>query len=278
MSISFFEGRFVPTEQCALPITDLAIQRGVGVFDSLRIYNRRPFALREHMARLEESATRAGIYCDDRIIGMLAEAIREGVKRDDCPDGGDCIAKPYITGGDENDRGKFPKPRYFVIFEGGHPVSPEEYKTGIALVPTTEGRPYPLVKSINYLFGLMQSAGRDDVLECLYCPDGEVTESLRSSFFMCKDGKIVTAPIGKVLGGVTRNIVVQLARENGFEVDERCPRVEELKSADEAFLTGSWKEVISVVRVGDTRIGSGKPGPIAPRLHRIFRENMERWL
>ena len=278
MSISFFEGRFVPTEKCALPITDLVIQRGVGVFDSIRLYERRPFALDEHMQRLADSAKQAGIYCDDSIIETLAKAVREGAKRDDCPDGGDCIGKVYITGGDENNHGRFPHPRYFAIFESGPPITAEEYKTGVALYPAPEGRPYPLVKSINYLFGFMQSAERDDVLECLYCPDGEVTESLRSSFFMCKDGRIVTAPVGRVLGGVTRTVVVELARENGFEVEERCPRLDELKDADEAFLTSSWKEVMPVVRVGDIRIGGGRPGPVAAHLQKLFRSNMHRWL
>ncbi len=74
MSISYFEGQFVPTSQCRLPITDLVIQRGVGVFDSIRLYDRRAFALNEHMKRLEDSARIAGIACDG-IVETLAEVI-----------------------------------------------------------------------------------------------------------------------------------------------------------------------------------------------------------
>ena len=162
--------------------------------------------------------------------------------------------------------------------ENAPEISPEEYKTGVALQPTTERRPYPLVKSINYLFGMIQGAGRDDILECLYCPDGYVTETLRSSFFICREGKIITAPLGQVLGGVTRNIVIELARENGFTVDERCPEVSELSVCDEAFLTSSGKEVLPVVRVGETQIASGKPGPATMHLQKLFRENFRKWL
>lgn len=277
MSISFFEGQFIPTSDFKLPITDLVIQRGIGVFDSIRLYGGKAFALDEHMRRLEDGARLAGIVCDG-IAEVLKTAVREGAKRDDCPEGGDCIAKPYITGGDVNEHGKFPHPRAFVIFEAGMPIDKDEYKRGIALQPTTEGRPYPLVKSINYLVGIMQTAGMDDVLECLYCPDGEITETLRSSFFMCKNGKIITAPVGRVLGGVTRNIVLGLARENGFVVEERCPLLSELDSADEAFITSSWKEVMPVVRVGDQKIGRGIPGPVAAHLQRLFRSSMDRWL
>jgi branched-chain amino acid aminotransferase len=279
MSICYINGAWEPAAKCSLPVTDLVIQRGVGVFDSLRIYNRRAMAMAEHMKRLEESARMAGINVSDgKIMADIENAVRAGAKRPDCPESGNCLAKTYITGGDDNEHDTFPHPRHFVIFEGGPAISPEEYKTGVALEPTAERRPYPLVKSINYLFGMMQSAERDDVLECLYCPDGCVTETLRSSFFICKDGKIITAPLGKVLGGVTRNIVIELARGDGFTVEERCPGVSELATCDEAFLTSSWKEVMPVVRVGKTVIANGKPGPVAAHLQKLFRANFEKWL
>lgn len=277
MSICYSNGGFRPTDECSLPVTDLAIQRGVGVFDSIRIYRHKPFALAQHLDRLKKSADGAGIACGD-IVGQIADIVRTGAKRDDCPLNGECLAKPYITGGDVNDMGRFPNPRWFVIFEDGGKLDPQEYQTGVALAPTPQGRPYPLIKTTNYLVGLMQCAGMSDVLECLYCPNGEITETLRSSFFLCREGRIITAPTGVVLGGVTRNIVIELARENGFTVEERCPLVSEIDTADEAFVTSSWKEVMPVTRIGDKRIGSGKPGPVASHLHRLFRASMERWL
>jgi branched-chain amino acid aminotransferase len=265
------------TAECRLPVTDLVIQRGVGVFDSVRIYGRRAFALTEHMKRLERSASVAGIECGD-IIDRMYGIVREGVLRDDCPGAGESIVRPYITGGDENDRGRFPHPRYFVIFERAQPEKPEDYERGVALLPTSEGRLSPAAKSVNYLFGLMRNAGQSDFKECLYCPGGEITETLSSSFFLCAGGVIKTAPLGKVLDGVTRGIIIELARENGFKVEERCPLAEEIKHADEAFITGSTKEVLPVVRIGDEVIGGGHPGPISIRLRKIFRESLDRWL
>ena len=279
MSICYMNGEWKPAGECTLPVTDLAIQRGVGVFDSIRYYGGTAMAVTAHIDRIKESARIAGINVEDgTIISDLTRAVREGGKRPDLPENGNCLAKLYITGGDIDNHGLFPSPRYFVLLEKGPDILPEEYETGIALQPTTERRPYPLLKSINYLFGLMQQAGRDDVLECLYCPDGYVTETLRSSFFICKDGKIITAPLGQVLGGVTRNIVVDLARENGFDVEERSPGVSELPVCDEAFITSSWKEVMPVVRIGETRIADGKPGPVAARLLKLYRENFVKWL
>ena len=279
MSICFINGEYLPTEKCALPVTDLAIQRGVGVFDSLRIYDGKALAITAHMERLEESARATGINVEDgSIIRDITRTVREGSLRPDCPDGGNCIAKTYITGGDSVLHGTFPNPRHFVIFEGGPVVEPDEYQNGVALQPTAEGRPYPLVKSINYLVGLMQEAGRDNVLECLYCPGGKITETLKSSFFICRGGHIITAPIGSVLGGVTRNIVLELARGDGFKIEERCPEISELKLADEAFLTSSWKEVLPVVRVGEVRIAGVKPGPVALHLQKLYRANLDKWL
>jgi branched-chain amino acid aminotransferase len=279
MSICFINGKFSPVDQCVIPVTDLVIQRGVGVFDSIRLYGGKAFALTAHMKRLEKSAQLARIDLKGgEIVEKITEAIREGAMRPDCPDGGDCIAKAYITGGDVNVNGRFTKPRHFVIFESGGALSPDDYQQGIALQPTNEGRPYPLAKSINYLVGLIEGAGRDDIYECLYCPDGKVTETLRSSFFICRDGKIITAPVGVVLDGVTRGITVGLARENGFSVEERCPDISELAKADEAFLTSSWKEIMPVVRVGDVVIGDGKPGPVAARLRQLFKASIDKWL
>ncbi|GHV50919.1 aminotransferase IV [Synergistales bacterium] len=276
MSICYFNGKFRPTSETALPVTDLIIARGIGVFDSLRSYEHKPFALREHLDRLRTSAEGINI----RLGGIMEEikgAIIAGLRRDDCPVA-ECVIKPFITGGDVNDFGTFPNPRFFVIFEEGIPVSDAEYKNGVTLSPSNEHRPFPMVKSVNYLVGIMQSAEQSDVLECLYCPDGEIMETLRASFFMCKDGKIITAPVGRVLNGITRKIILEIARENGFKIEERAPKLSELADADETFITSTWKEVMPVTRVGDIKIGSGKQGPVAAHLLKLFRENKHRWL
>ena len=278
MSICFINGNFSPTDQCCIPVTDLVIQRGVGVFDSIRLYDGKAFALTAHMKRLGKSARSALLDLGDgAVIEKITEVVREGAKRPDCPDGGNCVAKAYITGGDVNENGRFTKPRHFVIFESGGSLSPGDYQQGVALQPTGEGRPYPLTKSVNYWVGLIEGVG-DDIFECLYCPNGKVTETLRSSFFICLGGKIINAPVGVVLDGVTRGIIIGLARENGFNGEERCPEVSELAKADEALLTSSWKEVFPVVRVGDTVIGDGKPGPVAARLRQLFKANLDKWL
>lgn len=273
MSLCYFEEEFRPVGDCRLPISDLIVQRGVGVFDSVRSYSRRAFAMQPHLDRLRSSAISAGMSCDT-IISLLPRIIREGFARTQTPDDRDLLARPFITGGDVNINGKFPHPRFFVIFEEGPQSDPATYEKGLALHPTSVERPFPLVKSTNYLFGYMPSSGVENVFECLYCPNGEITETVRGSFFLCVDKKIITAPVGRVLSGVTRNIVVDIARKAGYTVEERCPKMSELVHAQEALLTSSWNEVAPVVRVGETIIGTGTPGPIAANLLKLFREEL----
>jgi branched-chain amino acid aminotransferase len=258
-------------------VTDLALARGVGVFDSLRGFGGKPFAMEEHMRRLEESALGIGIAVGDT-VERIKQVITDGLKRSDCPGGGTCLVKSFITGGDTNDLGMFPNPRHFVIFNKAELPADEKYRKGIALLPTSESRHNPTVKSINYLTGIMQCAGQADIWECLYCPGGEILETLASSFFAYIDGTIFTAPIGAVLGGVTRSFVIDLARTYGYKVTEQAPRLSDLANAEEAFITGTLKDVLPVVRVGDIVIGTGKPGPVSARLLRLFREYRDRRL
>lgn len=277
MSLCYFEGEFHSIQDCRLPITDLIVQRGVGVFDSIRSYSRRAFAMPQHLDRLHSSAVSAGMNCDN-IIALMPDIIRAGFLRTNTPNNRDLLARAFITGGDTNTNGKFPNPRFFVIFEEGPQSDPAVYEKGLALYPTTVERPFPLVKSTNYLFGYMPSSGVENVFECLYCPNDEITETVRGNFFLYVDGKIITAPVGRVLSGVTRNIVVDVALKAGYTVEERCPKVSELARATEAMLTSSWNEVAPVVRIGDTVIGTGKPGPVASDLLNLFREALPAYL
>lgn len=276
MTLCYHEGQFRPLEEIFVPLSDLAIQRGIGVFESIRTYDRRTFALGPHLERLVRSAEQAGMEARN-LIPQVRDILREGLARPDCPQG-EVLMKPYLTGGDVREEGRFPHPRLFVLFEPLHAPDPNLHREGVTLQPAAMERPFPLIKSINYLFGYIPVAGMEGVFETLYCPGGEITESSSSNFFLCVEGKLVTAPVGRVLSGVTRGIVLHLAREGGFKVEERCPKVTELEKADEAFVTGSLKEILGVVRIGGHRIGKGTPGPVTQHLHRLFRTSLQHWL
>ncbi len=267
----------MPLNECRIPVTDLAILRGIGVFESIRTYGKNIFALKEHLERLSESAKRCGIDAEE-ILKALPEIIKKGIKLD-IAEGKDMVVKPYITGGKINNHGRFPEPDFFVIFEEAHILTQEETGQGVALRPVYSQRPFPEAKSTNYLTGYVPMIdAKPNEFEALYIVDGEITEATASNFFLCKDGKIITAPIGKVLRGITREILLTLLRENNFTVEERCPLEIELSQADEAFISGSVKEVLPVVRIGDQTIGNGHPGPVSKHVHKLFLSNLKRWL
>lgn len=277
MSICFHNGKYLPLDECRLPITDLAIQRGVGVFDSIRTYGGKTFALAQHLERLAESARLCGIKAE-KIVEALPNIIQEGSRHPGAPRD-EMLIKPFITGGKINDHGSFPEPDFFVIFDELHTFTSNETLQGIELEPNFMERPFPKIKTTSYITGLIPlRSGGKRVFETLYCPSGEITESMASNFFLCIDGTVVTAPLDRVLHGVTRDIILTLAEENGFKIEERCPLVSELENAQEAFITGSLKELLPVVKIGGQTIGDGSPGPVTKHLHRLFLENIDRWL
>jgi D-alanine transaminase len=108
----------------------------------------------------------------------------------------------------------------------------------------------------------------------MFVRNGQVTEGAVSNVMMVKAGRVFTAPEGeKILSGVTRTIVMELARKEGLPVEERFATLEELLRADEVFLTGTTVEVLPVIRVDGTVIGpggSGKPGPVTLKLQAAF--------
>lgn len=275
MSICFHNEKFTSTEECVLPVTDMLIQRGVGVFESIRTYGGKTFARDMHLERLATSAAHCGMNAG-KIIESLPWIIKEGTSHPLAPKG-ECLVKPFITGGKVNCHGTFPNPDFFVIFEELHKPA-DTSRQGVELMPNYMERPFPTIKTTSYITGLIPLGGAENAFETLYCPNGEITESMSSNFFLCVGDRILTAPQDRVLSGVTRSIILTIAEENGFKVEERCPLTSELATAREAFITGSIKELLPVVKIGDQVIGGGKPGPVTGELYDLFVKNLERWL
>jgi len=276
VNICYRNGVYLPLEEVCLPVTDLLVQRGIGVFDSIRTYGGRPFALKEHLRRLERSAREASMKLP-LSLEALERVIRDGISR--MGREGDVTIRPYVTGGRVIDDCRFAEPDLFVLFEKMTPPPAERYEEGVSLLPIPFSRPFPAMKSIDYMtpyVSRLRAGGGD--FECLYCPDGTITESTAGNFFLVLDGTLVTAPEETVLEGVTRGIILDLAQEAAIAVERRSLRVEELPVADEAFITGTSKEVTPIVRIGAVTIGDGRPGPMTRRLHDLLRDHIERWL
>ncbi len=273
MSLCYINGQFLPKDRATLPVTDYIILRGVGVFESISTFRRRPLMLTPHLERLVHSARSASMTLP-LSVDEIKNVIQEGISRMT----EDCLVRPYVTGGDISISGTFPAARLFVLFEKVQKPAPEVYSEGVFLFPVDGGRHIPGIKSIDYMFSYSGFAKRGDAFEILYCPDGEITEAAHSSFFLYAGGRLITAPLSRVLKGTMRDIILQLAREKGMKIEERCPLLTELSTAEEAFITGSVKEVVPVVKIGDQVIGTGKPGAVTRMLHHTMLEEIVRWL
>ncbi|MDR1376205.1 MAG: aminotransferase class IV [Synergistaceae bacterium] len=273
MRLCYINGKFVPPEEALLPVSDLVIQRGIGIFETLSTYQRRPLMLTAHLERLLTGAKNSYIH-PPLGIGEMRDIIREGIEKLD----GELLIKVYLSGGDVFDRvDGFTEPRFFVTYDSLELPPIEFYENGIRLEPVDDWRDEPATKSVDYRKAYTLSP-HDEHAEILYCPQGEITESAHSSFFLYVDDTLITAPLSRVLKGTTRQAVLDLARREGMDVEERCPLMTELSQATESFITGSVKKILPVVRIGAQIIGNGQPGPKTKRLSELYLEHILEWL
>lgn len=267
----YLNGEFVPAEKAVLPISDLGLQRGWGVFDFLRTYNGKPFQLIAHLARFRHSADKSLITVNntakemESIINKLLS--RNNVK-------GSVGIKLFATAGRSRD-GLSPtgETTFGVMILPLHGYPRKMYQRGIKLDLYRELRVNPQVKSTNYaavLIYLMRvrRRGFDDIL---YVGDDDlVYESARSNFFAFVNNTLVTPKEG-VLLGITRKLVIALARKR-FPVKEGTLTLKQLERAQEAFITSTEREIMPVVQIGETQIGDGKVGLRTKQLMKAFKE------
>lgn len=273
--IYYVNGEYVPADRAVLPINDLGIVRGYGVFDALRTYDRKPFHLRAHVERLFTSA--ASIRLDlpwsvVEIEQIVHDLLARNYEAD--PSLGDFQVRIKATGG--------PSESYFVP-EGNPslaivlvPIKPRDadlYARGGRVVTMEMDRFMPTVKSLNYIDAVMASreATAAGAVETLYrTSDGLVTEGTRTSFFLVKGEQVFTAK-DAVLDGITRRVVCELVTEH-FDLQVIDLRYDAIPTMDEALLVGTGKEILPIVQIDEVTIGDGVPGSVATRLMALFEE------
>ena len=273
------DGVFRPLNETKLPVSDLIIQRGVGVFESIPTVDGRPLCMTAHIERLLVSANASTIdlpVAPDEMKSIIREGLSRLARMEP---GRETLIRPYITGGDDFDELKgFLHPRFFILFENANRPPKELYEKGVLLWPLDMARRSPETKSVDYMTSYSLEARENGAFEVLYCPGGEITEGAHSSFFLVRDGELVTAPLTRVLSGTTRRIVIELARRNGIRVCESVALLAGLSGYQEAFITGSLKGILPVVGVGGTVIGDGRLGAVTKRLREIYASGISEWL
>jgi branched-chain amino acid aminotransferase len=267
--IYYLNGQFVEAGAAALPLNDLGIVRGYGVFDLLRTYDGVPFKLHEHVLRLARSAQAIGLELPGSVAEIVAIAA-ETYRRNDLAN---ATIRIIVTGG-ASDNFMTPQgcPTLAVLVEPVTPTPPAEYLRGVKVVSVEMARFLPTVKSLNYIGAIMamKAASRAGAVEALYRDqDGYVSECTRSNLFALQGRRLIT-PQNDILAGITRAVVLEVAADD-FDVTEAPLHYADLLGCDELFITSSTKEVLPVVQVDGQIIGPGVPGPRTQKLMALFR-------
>ena len=271
MNIFYVDGQFVEESEARLPVTDLAVLRGYGIFDFLRTYNGIPFHLNDHLLRLERSARLIGLPLPHS-VSTMAEIVRETLARNSHPESNIRIV---VTGGASLD-GISPgnSQRLLVMISQVKPMPDDWYKKGAAIITCHVERFMPGAKSINYIPAILcQNEARSrGAVEAVYVDrDGYLLEGTTSNLFVVRGDTLITPPCDRVLPGITRQVILELAKKE-FAVLERRVHTDELRLLNEAFLASSVKEVAPVVTVDAVSIGTGRPGGKTMRIMELFRK------
>ena len=239
-SLASLDGTVMPLDEARIPVTDPGLLRGDGVFEVVRLYAGRPFALGEHLERMARSAQTARLPFDRGpieadVAALLAQAAP-----------GDGALRIVLTRGG----------RRIVLLE-----DIPEFPATIAVEPITYAPTRVLdgVKSLSYAANMLcgrlaREAGADEAL--LVTPHGRVLEAPTSSFFYVADGCVHTPPLeDHVLDSITRRRVMEVVA-----VQERATALDDLAQADEAFLASTFKEVLPIHLIGAVALRA--PGPV----------------
>lgn len=258
--IYYVDGKFVESDAAMIPVTDLAVLRGYGIFDFMRTYNRKPFHLEAHIERLFNSADAIGlemIWTREEIYDIVMQTV------DHNPHLNELNVRIVVTGGESADFiTPMEKPRLAVLCTQAHAPADHLYQNGAKIVTVNETRYIPQSKSINYIPAIraLREARKQNAVEAVYvAPDSRALEGTTTNLFIFQGDTLIT-PQEDILPGITRSVVLELA-EGVYPVVIRDIHLDELYAADEAFLSASNKQIMPIVQVNDRMIADGKPGP-----------------
>jgi branched-chain amino acid aminotransferase len=295
-SIVNMDGRLVPPDQALVSVFDRGFLYGDSVYEVVRTYRRRPFELDVHLNRLRRSAGRLGLP-----LPWSEERTREEVLRtlaasgDDPPEpgaapwnAGERTIRVIMTRG-AGELGLDPAlavdPRAIVIVGPLRGPPAAAYAAGVAcqIVGVRHDAPEAAdttAKTGAHLVNVLavseaRRAGAHEAL--LLDGSGRVTEGASSNVFAVRQGRLETPPLAVgILEGVTRGVVIALARDAGVDVRELSLSPAELASADEVFITSTAREILPVTVLDGRPVGAGKVGALTTRLHALFRERADR--
>jgi branched-chain amino acid aminotransferase len=267
-SVVHWNGQLVPADEARVSVFDAGFLYGDGIYETMRAYSGQAFALERHLQRLAHSAEaiRLALPGSAEIAGAVTATIRaNGLDS--------AVVRVTVTRGRlarRLDLSSCGSPSVLVTAEPYDIARDLERRQGIAVISSRflrlSGSPLAGVKSTNYQVSLFarneaREAGAAEVL--LPNESGDIVEAAAANVFAVEGGQLVTPPLrAGILGGITREIVLEIAARRGMVVTESTLSRERLATADELFLTGTTIQVAPIVQVDGVPAGDGRPGPV----------------
>jgi D-alanine transaminase len=273
--IVYLNGEFMPLNEARVPVLDRGFIFGDGVYEVIPVYSRHAFRLAEHLRRLQnslDSVRLANPYSDAEWSKLVHEMIQRN-------DGDDQSIYFQITRGASKRAHEFPVNVTPTVFMMSTPLMTpprEQIDNGVACITGTDFRWLKCdVKSVALLGNclLKQSAVDAGAAEIILLRDGYLTEAAACNVLVVKNGVLLAPPKNHlILPGITYDVVLELAQANKIPLEMREVSEQEVRGAQEIWLTSSTKEVLAVTRLDGRAVGSGKPGPLFQRMHALYQD------
>lgn len=276
----WIDGQYYDKDNARLSVWDHGLLYGDGIFEGIRAYRGRVFRLEEHLERLYRSA-RSVLIEIPMPLPEMAERVLDCVRRNHLVD---AYIRLLVTRGVGDlglDPRKCRRASVVIIADRISLYPPETYEAGLKLVVAGTRKNAvdalnPRIKSMNYLNNILAKieAIQAGVAEAVMLDrNGFVTECTSENIFMVRDGVLFTpTPVVGILEGITRGVVMEMARSRGTRVEEAFMTTHDLFMADECFVTGTGAEILPVVEISGRTIGDGRPGPVTRELLGAYRD------
>ena len=269
----FAQNQISLLENAGVPVGDLLVQRGYGIFDYLRVSNNKPLFIEAHLDRLFNSAEimRLSITLSKE---ELKKIVADLIEKNNIPFSG---IRLIIAGGDAPDGYTITKP-HLIIIQQPLDAPPAQMATkGIQLVSHFYQRQLAEVKTTDYLMAIhlqpwMKSQGGDDIL---YYNNDTVSECPRSNIFMISQDNTIVTPARNMLKGITRKNIIAVAEAHHLKLEQRDISLAEMKKAKEVFITSSTKRIIPVSRLDEQNFSLEGPSSLSAQIfdHLLALEN-----
>ena len=269
----YLNGEYMPIEEARIPVLDRGFIFGDGIYEYVPVFDRMPFRLHEHYARLVKSLATVKIP-NPFTEAQLGAVVHKLIDAHPWPNQGVYV---HITRGVAPRDHSFPPditPTVFVMSNPLAPTSRKHLEEGLSVVVREDIRWLRCdVKSISLLGHCMlrTEATEEGCDEVILVRDGFLTEASASNILIVSNDMVLSPPRNNlILAGISYDVVLTLLRENNIRHEIRPVTEDELRNAEEIWITSSTKDVLAVTRMDGKAVGTGKPGPLFARVRELF--------